>query len=98
MARPTLRRNSIMSHLLAHHDCRPLPVELAAVSFPTASGVSFPTRSVGNARGAPMPDLLDQLRTRRGEARTAQDALTRAAEEQRDLTPAELAEHGRQVD
>jgi HK97 family phage major capsid protein len=46
-----------------------------------------------------MPDLLDQLRTRRGEARTAQDAiLTRAAEEQRDLTPDELAEHGRQVD
>jgi HK97 family phage major capsid protein len=45
-----------------------------------------------------MPDLLDQLRTRRGEARTAQDAiLTRAAEEQRDLTPDELAEHGRQV-
>jgi hypothetical protein len=45
-----------------------------------------------------MPDLLDQLRTRRGEARAAQDAiLTRAAEESRDLTPDELAEHGRQV-
>src|SRR5918994_4705139 len=98
MARPTLRRNSIMSHLLAHHDCRPLRFELAAVPLPTASGVSFPTRLVGNARGAPMPDLLDQVRTRRGEARTAQDAiLTRAAAEQRDLTPDELAEHGRQV-
>ena len=45
-----------------------------------------------------MPDLLDQLRTRRGEARTVQDAiLTRAAAEQRDLTPDELAEHGCQV-
>ena len=45
-----------------------------------------------------MPDLLDQLRDRRGAARAAQDAvLTRAAEEQRDLTPDELAEHGRQV-
>ena len=45
-----------------------------------------------------MPDLLDQLRDRRGAARTAQDGiLTRAAEEQRDLTPEELAEHGRQV-
>jgi HK97 family phage major capsid protein len=45
-----------------------------------------------------MPDLLDQLRDRRAAARTAADAiLTRAAEEQRDLTPEELAEHGRQV-
>jgi HK97 family phage major capsid protein len=45
-----------------------------------------------------MPDLLDELRGRRGAARGAQDAiLTRAAEEQRDLTPDELAEHGRQV-
>src|SRR5215218_9559294 len=45
-----------------------------------------------------VPDLLDQLRDRRGAARTAQDGiLTRAAEEQRDLTPEELAEHGRQV-
>jgi HK97 family phage major capsid protein len=45
-----------------------------------------------------MPDLLDQLRDRRGAARAAQDAvLTRAAEEQRDLTPEELAEHGRHV-
>jgi HK97 family phage major capsid protein len=45
-----------------------------------------------------MPDLLDQLRDRRDAARTAQDTvLTRAAEEQRDLTPDELAEHGRQV-
>jgi HK97 family phage major capsid protein len=45
-----------------------------------------------------MPDLLDQLRERRGAARAAQDViLTRAAEEQRDLTTDELAEHGRQV-
>ena len=45
-----------------------------------------------------MPDLLDQLRDRRAAARTAADAiLTRAAEEQRDQTPDELAEHGRQV-
>ena len=45
-----------------------------------------------------MPDLLDQLRERRGAARAAQDTvLTRAAEEQRDLTPDELAEHGRHV-
>ena len=45
-----------------------------------------------------MPDLLDQLRTRRGEARTAQDAiLTRAAEEQRDLAPEELATYQAQV-
>jgi HK97 family phage major capsid protein len=43
-------------------------------------------------------DLLDQLRDRRDEARAAQDAvLTRAATESRDLTPEELAEHGRQV-
>jgi HK97 family phage major capsid protein len=45
-----------------------------------------------------LPDLLDQLRDRRGAARTAQDVvLTRAAEEGRDLTPEELAEHGRHV-
>jgi HK97 family phage major capsid protein len=42
--------------------------------------------------------LLDELRERRTAARAAQDAvLARAAEEQRDLTPEELAEHGRQV-
>ena len=45
-----------------------------------------------------MPDLLDQLREQRTAARTAaDDILTRAAAEQRDLTPEELAEHGRQV-
>jgi HK97 family phage major capsid protein len=45
-----------------------------------------------------VPDLLDQLRDRRDAARAAQDTvLTRAAEEQRDLSPDELAEHGRQV-
>jgi HK97 family phage major capsid protein len=45
-----------------------------------------------------MPDLLDQLRDRRATARTAaDDILTRAAAEQRDLTPEELAQHGRQV-
>ena len=45
-----------------------------------------------------MPDLLDSLRDQRNTARAAQDAiLTRAAEESRDLTPEELAEHGRQV-
>jgi HK97 family phage major capsid protein len=45
-----------------------------------------------------VPDLLDQLRERRDAARAAQDTvLTRAAEEQRDLSPDELAEHGRQV-
>jgi HK97 family phage major capsid protein len=45
-----------------------------------------------------MPDLLDDLRERKNAARAAQDAvLTRAATEQRDLTPDELAEHGRQV-
>jgi len=45
-----------------------------------------------------MPDLLDQLREQRAAARTAaDDILTRAATEQRDLTPDELAEHGRQV-
>ena len=45
-----------------------------------------------------MPDLLDQLREQRTAARTAADViLTRAAEEQRDLTGDELAEHGRQV-
>ena len=41
-----------------------------------------------------MPDLLDQLREQRAAVRTDQDGiLTRAAEEQRDLTPAELADH-----
>jgi HK97 family phage major capsid protein len=45
-----------------------------------------------------VPDLLDQLRDRRGAARTAQDAvLTRAAEEGRDLTGDELAEHAGHV-
>jgi HK97 family phage major capsid protein len=45
-----------------------------------------------------VPDLLDQLREQRTAARTAADViLTRAAEEQRDLTGDELAEHGRQV-
>jgi HK97 family phage major capsid protein len=45
-----------------------------------------------------VPDLLDQLRERRDQARAGQDAvLTRAAEETRDLTPDELAEHGRHV-
>jgi hypothetical protein len=41
-----------------------------------------------------MPDLLDQLRDQRTAVRTAQDGiLTRAATEQRDLTPEELADH-----
>jgi HK97 family phage major capsid protein len=41
-----------------------------------------------------VPDLLDQLRDQRTAVRTAQDGiLTRAATEQRDLTPEELAEH-----
>ena len=45
-----------------------------------------------------MPDLLAELRDRRDAARAAQDTvLTRAAEEGRDLSPDELAEHGRQV-
>jgi hypothetical protein len=45
-----------------------------------------------------MPDLLDQLKDQRAAARDAQDViLTRAAEEQRDLTGDELAEHGRHV-
>jgi len=45
-----------------------------------------------------MPDLLDQLRDQRTAARAAADEiLTRAAAEQRDLTPDELTEHGRQV-
>jgi HK97 family phage major capsid protein len=45
-----------------------------------------------------MPDLLDQLRERRGAARTAaDDILTRAATEQRDLTPEELAAYQAQV-
>jgi HK97 family phage major capsid protein len=42
--------------------------------------------------------LVDDLREQRTAAWAAQDTvLTRAAEEQRDLTPDELAEHGRQV-
>jgi len=42
--------------------------------------------------------LLDELRTRRSEARTAADQLlTRAAGEERDLDPGELAEHARHV-
>jgi HK97 family phage major capsid protein len=41
-----------------------------------------------------MPDLLDQLRDQRTAVRTAQDGiLTRAANQQRDLTPDELADH-----
>jgi HK97 family phage major capsid protein len=41
-----------------------------------------------------VPDLLDQLRDQRTAVRTAQDGiLTRAATEQRDLSPEELAEH-----
>jgi HK97 family phage major capsid protein len=41
-----------------------------------------------------MPNLLDQLRGQRAALRTAADGiLTRAAEEQRDLTGEELAEH-----
>ena len=45
-----------------------------------------------------MPVLLDQLREQRATARTAADEiLTRAALEQRDLTPEEFAEHTRQV-
>jgi HK97 family phage major capsid protein len=41
-----------------------------------------------------VPNLLDQLRDQRATARTAGDEiLTRAATEQRDLTPEELAEH-----
>ena len=40
-----------------------------------------------------MPDLLDQLRNQRTAARTtADEILIRAAAEQRDLTPDELAE------
>jgi HK97 family phage major capsid protein len=43
-------------------------------------------------------DLLESLRDQRNAARAAQDTvLTRAAEEQRDLTGDELTEHGRQV-
>jgi HK97 family phage major capsid protein len=42
--------------------------------------------------------LLDQLRERRDTARqTAEQILTRAADEQRDLTPDELAEHRQHV-
>jgi len=45
-----------------------------------------------------VPSLLEELRQRRTTAREAADAiLTRAAEEQRDLSPDELAEHGRHV-
>jgi hypothetical protein len=42
-----------------------------------------------------VPDLLDQLRDQRTAVRAAGDEiLTRAATEQRDLTPDELAAHG----
>ena len=45
-----------------------------------------------------MPDLLDQLRDQRAAARTvADEILTRAAAEQRDLTPEELADYQAQV-
>jgi HK97 family phage major capsid protein len=45
-----------------------------------------------------MASLLDQLRAKRTTAReAAEQILTRAAEEQRDLTAEELAEHGRHV-
>jgi HK97 family phage major capsid protein len=45
-----------------------------------------------------MPDLLDQLRDQRTAARAAADEiLTRAAAEQRDPAPEELAEYQRQV-
>src|SRR5215211_5918913 len=43
---------------------------------------------------SPVPDLLDQLRGQRAALRTTNDGiLTRAADEQRDLTGEELAEH-----
>jgi HK97 family phage major capsid protein len=42
-----------------------------------------------------VPDLLDQLRDQRAQVRAGSDEiLTRAAAEQRDLTPDELADHG----
>jgi HK97 family phage major capsid protein len=45
-----------------------------------------------------MASLLDQLRAKRTTAReAAEQILTRTAEEQRDLTAEELAEHGRHV-
>jgi hypothetical protein len=45
-----------------------------------------------------MPNLLDQLREQRATARTAADEiLTRAAEEQRDPNPDELATYQQQV-
>jgi HK97 family phage major capsid protein len=45
-----------------------------------------------------VPNLTDQLKGRRGEARQQADAiLTRAAEEARDLTPDELSEYQTQV-
>jgi HK97 family phage major capsid protein len=45
-----------------------------------------------------MPNLLDELRARRAQAREAADAiLTRAAQESRDLTPEEATEHHTQV-
>jgi hypothetical protein len=45
-----------------------------------------------------MPDLLDQLRDQRNAARTAaDDILTRAAAEQRDLSPEEHEQHRAQV-
>src|SRR5512132_1785939 len=49
---------------------------------------------MGNARGGAVPNLLDQLREQRATARTAGDEiLTRAAAEQRDPSPDELAEY-----
>src|SRR5215218_5375734 len=52
---------------------------------------------MGNARGASVA-LIDQLKDKRAGARTAADEiLTRAATEGRDLTPEEFAEHTRQV-
>jgi HK97 family phage major capsid protein len=52
------------------------------------------TGKVDNARGAAVPNLLDQLRERRGEARTAADEiLTRAAADGRDPAPEELVQY-----
>src|SRR5690349_3302192 len=45
-----------------------------------------------------LPTLIERLREQRSNARTAADQiLTRAADEQRDLNPDELAEHRLQV-
>ena len=53
-----------------------------------------PTRKAAHA----VTTLLDQLRQRRDTARqSAEQILTRASDEQRDLTPDELAEHRQQV-